>query len=663
MKPILISVLLTLIIHNFLFTQGIYYDINPNILENYGNNQFYYDFDKDGVYDIEIYYNHYEWWATYKIIPAENTFVCTPENNPGLADTLNFWNKIDDELFWSSGECYLFSIQKDNGLWNETENKMAGIKKSINGGSCYGWVRMDVNWSILKIKDYCYNPIIDECIYAGIDAMYRATDILAADIGDNKNGSDLNVACNSALFEDDIYEYRLISVKSEDSASFNIDIANQIPPENYLSILPSGSNINVTLNQDSRDADGDLIINLQTYNIFVLSLFPGQNGDSSVLSNPTLSFMLTTEPATADSIIGSDINDYGDGRDLMISFNNIEDETTISEYGVVIVEHSVASEFDLELANSLPEDWYITIIPTGQPIELSCSENTKDSQGNLLKSGGYYVFVISIAEDQITEINSFSRSADAVCLKTPLDKTIYTGEVSSNMIHYVFDPAITIEQPDDGIEQYYFDANFDSVNDFRFTVETWSSPWGTFPGSYARGIDLNQIVGDPLPLNIPIINDMNWRQKDTLCECYLACYGPWCGNYYQEPKYMPGRFFVDGDTLLAWFKLNVGAGRITLYEYAYLNISTLGLVENFAGLQDLIIYPNPVTDLLYIKFNSVLFQNFESFLYNNQGKQIIYKKSESNNMQIDVSKLKSGIYLLHVISRYGDSVTNIIVIR
>ena len=64
--------------------------------------------------------------------------------------------------------------------------------------------------------------------------------------------------------------------------------------------------------------------------------------------------------------------------------------------------------------------------------------------------------------------------------------------------------------------------------------------------------------------------------------------------------------------------------------------------------QTINIFPNPSNNVLYIKSN----QTIESiFLYDITGKNIINKQTKSNFSQLNISSLKNGVYVLHLVDK------------
>lgn len=75
------------------------------------------------------------------------------------------------------------------------------------------------------------------------------------------------------------------------------------------------------------------------------------------------------------------------------------------------------------------------------------------------------------------------------------------------------------------------------------------------------------------------------------------------------------------------------------------SFQTLG-VENFASVKQVIIYPNPVSDILSIDMN----EHFEKIkIYTHSGKlvkEVVINSTDTKSVSIEVGDLSSGVYLL-----------------
>ena len=80
------------------------------------------------------------------------------------------------------------------------------------------------------------------------------------------------------------------------------------------------------------------------------------------------------------------------------------------------------------------------------------------------------------------------------------------------------------------------------------------------------------------------------------------------------------------------------------------DIITALKIDNYTGLQGVNIYPNPVQTDLNISLPE--YQNYEIYLYDLNGKQLINTIIEDDNQtKLDLSTQKTGVYMLIVIDR------------
>lgn len=83
-----------------------------------------------------------------------------------------------------------------------------------------------------------------------------------------------------------------------------------------------------------------------------------------------------------------------------------------------------------------------------------------------------------------------------------------------------------------------------------------------------------------------------------------------------------------------------------IYKYTGTVLGT----EAFASLKNLIAYPNPTSNLLYVNGKNIT----EITLFDLSGKQVLHKKtSTTDNVSLDVSSLSTGMYLLYAIDTTG----------
>lgn len=110
-----------------------------------------------------------------------------------------------------------------------------------------------------------------------------ATSVSAADQANWGDGRDLKVVFDGAASENGITEYRMITVKTANAASFDLNAAEAAIY--YKPVTPTGASVyNNNFDNTSRDVDGDMIVENVPYKVFVLAKADGVIATLSDLS-------------------------------------------------------------------------------------------------------------------------------------------------------------------------------------------------------------------------------------------------------------------------------------------------------------------------------------------------------------------------------------------
>ncbi|CAM4104123.1 copper amine oxidase N-terminal domain-containing protein [Saccharibacillus endophyticus] len=242
---------------------------------------------------------------------------------------------------------------------------------------------------------------------AGSDVS--ATAVSASDVSDYGDGRDLRVNFNRATNESLVSQYRVMVVKDSKSSSFNVNTANGVSSANYTTINKTGSNIAQSLTNGARDTDGDAIRNGVPYRVYVLTIGSGTSSSTNVLSNAsqaiTLSGNYSVGAASTPSL--SDAGDNGDGRDLLVTFGRAADESSLSQYRILVVKSGSAGSFNLSSAINVPFANYTAVSKTGANQSQFLSASTRDVNGEPIRSGvSYRVFVLSVGSTSSSNNNS-----------------------------------------------------------------------------------------------------------------------------------------------------------------------------------------------------------------------------------------------------------------
>lgn len=239
-----------------------------------------------------------------------------------------------------------------------------------------------------------------------------ATNVSASDVNDYGDGRDLRVTFDRATNESAVSQYRIMVVKDSRASAFNINSANSLPSANYTAVNKNGSNLVQTLSASARDTDGDLIRNGTAYRVYVLTVGAGTSTSTNILSNVSQPITLGgNNVGTALTPSLSDAGNYGDGRDLLVTFGRASDESSISEYRVMVVKSASASNFGLSSAIGVASGNYTVLPRTGSNQSTFLNASTRDVNGEPIRSGvAYRVYVLAVGNGNSNNTSNYSLS-------------------------------------------------------------------------------------------------------------------------------------------------------------------------------------------------------------------------------------------------------------
>ncbi|GIP06636.1 hypothetical protein J28TS4_50430 [Paenibacillus lautus] len=240
------------------------------------------------------------------------------------------------------------------------------------------------------------------------------------DIGNAGDGRDLQVSFSKSSTEPLISHYRVMIVKQ--SKTLNQTEAQRVSSAAYATVYPSGSDPTLTLTSGSKDVDGDLIRDNQAYKAYVLAV--SKTGGAYALSSasPSLTLTNTNSVNGATNVKASDVSDYGDGRDLQVSFTRAQNESNVSNYRVFVVKTKDAANFNLAAAKSVASQNYTTVSKsstTNTTLSTTLSSSARDTSGELIRSGvAYTVFVQSVSSNESVLASNLSSGSASITLST-----------------------------------------------------------------------------------------------------------------------------------------------------------------------------------------------------------------------------------------------------
>jgi hypothetical protein len=233
------------------------------------------------------------------------------------------------------------------------------------------------------------------------------TSVTAKDIGDNGDGSDLQVTFNRSSNETNVYHYRVFAVKTANLGGFDLAEANRNPNYKVVNKASGSGNYTLTLN-DVKATDGTKILNDENYRIFVLAVSNNSNS-SNVLSTAYADIKLSVTSAVGavkitDVEVKNEEQAAGDATDVTLRYTEPASKVGISRYVVMIA--PTGSAFNLNLAKAIAKENNPNVIrsveTTGGYAILPNALN--DINGQPIVSGkSYTAYILSESSDSKRE--------------------------------------------------------------------------------------------------------------------------------------------------------------------------------------------------------------------------------------------------------------------
>ncbi|MBU5354742.1 copper amine oxidase N-terminal domain-containing protein [Paenibacillus barcinonensis] len=323
---------------------------------------------------------------TASAVPSANYTSITPNgSNPKL--TLNAQTRDVNGDLLNSNESYRLYVLTVGNSGNNYKNIL--------------------NWSsqVLKLNQ----------VKSSVQAV---TGLRVADVSDYGDGRDMEINFTQPSTTSNITYYRAYVVKAKDASTFNLNAANKVSSANSTIIYKGNSStVKAQLTSSSRDTSGELIKSGTAYVVYIMSVSTNTTMDSK-LSTSSSSLTLSVNTAAAPVITQvRDISDYGDGRDIQVSFNRVSDESKVANYRVFVVRNSVTSSFNLNTASNLSSSLYYTVNKTGNNITVTLPSNMRDTSGyNITNLQDYRIYVMAAGSQQNNYTNALSASSSVLRL-------------------------------------------------------------------------------------------------------------------------------------------------------------------------------------------------------------------------------------------------------
>ncbi|GAB6992232.1 copper amine oxidase N-terminal domain-containing protein [Paenibacillus pini] len=324
------------------------------------------------------------------------------------------------------------------------------------------------------------------------------TSVTASDVSDYGDGRDLSVNFVRPQNDTNTSSYRIMVVKTKDISNFNLSAANALSSSNYTLVNKGTSTSVITvLSSSSRDTSGELIKNGVPYTIYVLAV-SNNSTISSQLSLGSSSITLNTNAATTPVITRvDDVSNYGDGRDLLVNFNKITNESSIGSYRIFVVKASNANNFTLSSANAVSSSYYTSVSKTGYNISQVLSSGARDVDGSLIANGiSYRVFVMAVSNNSSS--NTLSAASSTVVLsgngKVTAATNVSVNDVADNNDGRDLQVSFTRASDESNLNQYRIMV-VKASNASYFTLSTANAVSSyNYTSVYRTGYNINQVL-------------------------------------------------------------------------------------------------------------------------------------------------------------------------
>ncbi len=436
-------------------------------LELFGSNKIAVEF-ADPCYLSSTFGSGYS--STECIIPGQNVGRVFVEGDT-ISEFID-WDQITDIL--ETHICGYYGEGCVQGEFDFSRPKQFLGFQIIDTDTNYCWLRLGWNDDSLHINDFaCTSTPLD--LIAVKDRIADEVSELVLYTDSCTGGTDeLKVKFNKALDEETVSEYRIMVAPGY---GFSANEALLISPENYLSILPSGNDVDIRLPTNFPNYIGEPLPILSDIKITVFSIskFPLSNECSMVISLPAQigenSFAETPDEINLDTTIYA----YN-SSDLIASVDELIDTMQSSSFRIMFVRGMDWNHFTKEMAEAaLPEN-YIEIPPM-QEFNIQLPELMKTWDGELMEPSILYkAIILALYREGITCKNNLSDL--------------------SNYAMFLANPT-AIESPSPNINIFYSEGIISIIGD-----QTFNGKMKIFDSKGARLLE-SDITGNNI--NLPFV--------------------------------------------------------------------------------------------------------------------------------------------------------------
>jgi hypothetical protein len=441
------------------FGQVVYTDYQPDLqlepkdirLQD-NRNYYYFDVNNDSSNDFRLSVSP-EWDGDIliSILNFNGTQFVKPFIDDKI-DTILIHQIIDSTKIWTSDVLYPIGGDYYSTYQVPLYNMFVGFRiKNVNGYN-YGWLRFGKN----SVKDFAINFTTDSSIIVGEQILLKPENVQISDIGDIKDGRELQLSFEKLIDETIIKKYCVYLVKTSEAEYFNTEKALKVKEGNLRELIPDGNDKMVLFDSLSKDINGDPLTEFTSYNAFVLSYPKNGEPDSTYLSYPSNALTLKSYTTAATKLKIDSYYLEGKKYKLVLSFDKIADESTLKEYRVLFVDENQSKYFTVDSAKCSYS--YYVIKPSNNNYSFDhCSDTLKDYKGNSLSSvNNYRFFVLSVPDGVIKNEAVLSVGSNTIKLSTPVDAPYLLLAEDNGSSGNASDVRLKIVNPDEmkGISSY-----------------------------------------------------------------------------------------------------------------------------------------------------------------------------------------------------------------
>jgi len=261
--------------------------------------------------------------------------------------------------------------------------------------------------------DINQDDIIDFTIYCGYTDFMLGSTFFAIKGKEHSSVAITNDSVSAIILNQSIDE-NLQWVTNEKKTILNWDGGYEIPYGNWANIAKGFIGLRIKIDNEYHYAWLRLHNNNRTI-MWAVSYAINNTANEPIIAGEEM-------PTNASSLNVKDKSDYFDGRDLDITFTSAYDESTISEYRIIVAKADDQSALDIAEMNLVPESRYYTISVT--PFVNSFTRNTAllettvDKDGDLIdKFIDYKIHILNIASSGNSADNSLTIPSDIINLQ------------------------------------------------------------------------------------------------------------------------------------------------------------------------------------------------------------------------------------------------------